>query len=93
MHVALFGKLNGVTDKIYKALMQPNGVGSDGGRQPGLTHDVEFKPFLFSLQTHQRVDIAKYLAERAVDYIDIEFAGVYFREVQNVIYQRQQTIA
>ena len=92
-HVAGRRELDGVAGDVHQHLAKAGGIALDRAGHRPVESGLEAQPLLFGLGAEDRADLVDDLARRAGHRLDRQLAGVDFREVEDVVDQRQQVFA
>ncbi len=84
------GELERIAAKVQQHLPQAMWIAADMFRQSRLDVHNELDPLRVRLRRHCRADILDALAQLHVQSLDIQFAGLDLREIQNVVEHAQQ---
>ena len=89
-HLALFGELDRVADQIDHDLAQTPGIADQRVRYLGRDVAGEFQTFFVGAGS-QRLDGAlETLTQIEGDRLELEFAGLDFGEIENIVNQAEQ---
>src|SRR5215831_1297631 len=89
---AFVSELDGIAYKVDNNLSQTNRIAEDAIRQIGLNVATQFQLFLMSARGKQAHSVLEGVAEIEVSLVEFELPCLDFREIEQVIDQREQGI-
>ena len=89
----MFGEFDGVTDQIDQHLAQATLIGMDGERRGSVRSQREGQPPLCRLDVKHCGERVQERPQREIIGNHFETAGLDPRQIQQLVYQRQQVIA
>jgi hypothetical protein len=88
--LALLGELDGIADQIEQDLPEPDRIAQDDGRHAGIDPRRKLEALAPRLGGQRLDDALDDRARHDLDALEIEPAGFYFREIQDVVDDLQQ---